>query len=268
MQKDVDNLDMSELEREVELEMEEEPINEKELDEEYDEFAELEGEEPEEEYEEPEEEFEEVEEESTGDYAERLYEISRKEYESESEVDDAVNEVLNEMERDYFFGSLKKRWKRFKRRGLGRLLRKGLKFAAGKIPALKALKNVTDAARAAMRGDLKGLIKAGLGAALRAHPAGAALSPALGALGFEAGEDNREAWNNVDNVARETYEYLLSNLNENADDPLVASRLANEAFRAGLQKVKGSGSFIKFKRKMYRVRVRQGERVLIKIDGV
>lgn len=269
MQKDVDNIDMSDLEREVELEMEEEPIEE-----EYDEFSELDeepeqeyGEEPEEEHEELEEDFEEVEE-KYSDYAERLYEISMRSHESESEVDDAVNEVLNNMERDYFFGSLKKKWKQFKKRGLGRLLQKGLKFAAGKIPALKALKNVTDAARAAMRGDLKGLVKAGLGAALRAHPAGAALSPALGALGFEAGEDNRDAWNNVDSVAREAYDYLASNLDKNADDPLVASRLANEAFRSGLQKVKGSGSFLKLKRRMYRVRVRQGERVLIKIDGV
>ena len=61
--------------------------------------------------------------EEAGDYAERFYELSEREYESELEVDEEVNGLLNEMERDFFFGGLKKR---LKKAGKG-LLKKGLK---------------------------------------------------------------------------------------------------------------------------------------------
>ncbi len=251
--------DISNLEREFEIEMEEEPGEQ--------EFEEG----PEGEFEGvPEEEFEEIGEESTSDYAARFYEISQREFESETEMDDAINEPLRRMEQEFFLGGLRKRWRQLKKRGLGRLLQKGLKFAAGKIPALQALQNATSAARAALRGDIGGLVKAGLGAALRAHPAGAALSPALGALGFEAGEDNREAWDNVVDVAREAYDHLAGNLHENADDPLEASRLANEAFQTAMREVKnGSSVPVQSHGKPYRViRVGRGERVKIIIKGV
>lgn len=79
MPEDGNDIDMSELEREVELEMEEELVEEEELEKEFEVLTELEGEEPE-------EEFEEVEE-GTKDYAERFYELSTREFESEAEVD-------------------------------------------------------------------------------------------------------------------------------------------------------------------------------------
>lgn len=260
MSKNIEDTEMSELEREFELEMEEEPTEELELEEDIETDFE----------EEPEGEFEEVEEESPGDYAARFYELSQREFESEMELDDAINEPLRQMEEEFFLGGLKKRWKQLKKRGLGRLLQKGLKFAAGKIPALQALKNATSAARAALRGDVGGLVKAGLGAAIRMHPAGAALSPALSTLGFESGEDNREAWDNVVNVVREAYDRLAGSLHENADDPLEASRLANEAFQTAIRKVKSSDSLpVRSHRKPYRViRVGKGERVKIIIEGV
>ncbi len=260
MPRNENTAEMSDLEREFEIEMEEEPGEEMEFEEE-----------PKEEFEEePGSELEKVEGESVGDYAERFYELSQREFEYETEVDDAINEPLRKMEEEFFLGGLRKRWKQLKKRGLGRLLQKGLKFAAGKIPALQALKNATSAARAALRGDIGGLVKAGLGAALRAHPAGAALSPALSALGFEAGEDNREAWDNVVDVAREAYDHLARNLHENADDPLEASKLANEAFQAAIREVKSDSSLpVQSHGKPYRmIRVGKGERVKIIIEGV
>jgi hypothetical protein len=76
--------------------------------------------------------------------------------------------------------------------------------------------------------------------ALRGMQAGTTL-PVLKALGFEAGneetEQNREAWQNFTNVCKESFDYLARNLNENADDPLEASKLASEAFSAALKKV-------------------------------
>ncbi|TVM03044.1 MAG: hypothetical protein CV087_07185 [Candidatus Brocadia sp. WS118] len=251
----LNDTDLSELEREFELEMEEEPTEELELEEDLDtEFEE-----------EPEGEFEEVEGESTGDYAERLYELSQREFESEMELDDVINEPLRQMEEEFFLGGLKKRWKQFKKRGLGRLLQKGLKFVAGKIPALQALKSATSAARAALKGDIGGLVKSGLGAALKAHPAGAALSPALSALGFEAGEDNREAWDNVVNVAREAYDRLAGSLHENADDPLEASRLATDAFQSAVKKVSAQKPYIASTGKRRIIHIRRGETIVIKV---
>jgi hypothetical protein len=84
-----------------------------------------------------------------------------------------------------------------------------------------------------LKGTLGTLAKAGL----KEVRAGGAVLPVLGALGFEAGEQNREAWQNFTNVCKESFDYLARNLNEKADDPLEASRLASEAFSTALKKV-------------------------------
>src|SRR3990172_5753841 len=117
--------------------------------------------------------------------------------------------------------------------------------------------------------DLKGLLgslaKAGLGAVV---PGGGAILPALKALGFETSEDedaNRDAWRNYVEVSREAYEYLASNLEENADDPLIASRLANEAFQTALKGASAAAPSAASPKRPYRViHVRKGDRVLIK----
>ncbi|HLB69767.1 MAG TPA: hypothetical protein VJJ51_01855 [Candidatus Methanoperedens sp.] len=247
-----DERDMSELEKEFELEMEEEPVDEKELEKEFEDLTELE--------EEPEEEFEEVEEKFPG-YAERFFELSSREFESESEVDDAVNGLLNEMERDFFFKGL---WKKVKKAGK-KLIKKGLKMAKG-LPAFQAIKGITSLARGDLKGLLGSLAKAGLGAVV---PGGGAILPALKALGFETSEDedaNRDAWRNYVEVSREAYEYLASNLEENADDPLIASRLANEAFQTALKGASAAAPSAASPKRPYRViHVRKGDRVLIKV---
>jgi hypothetical protein len=220
-----DTSDMSELERELELEMEgdEEAGVEQELDEEW-------------EAEESDEEFEDIEGESESDFAERFYELSQREFESETELDNSLNELFTEMERDLFWGKIKKGFNRLKKKGLGKLLQKGLKVAAGRFPQLKVLQGITDLAK----GDLTGMLKSAAKVALSAHPAGAVALPALKALGFESAEDperNREAWNNYVEVAREAYDNLAENFTENADNPLEASRLAGNAFQNAVKRV-------------------------------
>lgn len=250
------DIDMSELEREVELEMEEpeekereEPVEEKELEEEFGKLAEFEREEPE-------EEFEEVEEKFPG-YAERFYELSQREFESEAEVDSAVNTLLNEMERDFFFKGL---WKKVKKAGKG-LLKKGLKLAEG-LPAFQAIKGITSLARGDLKGLLGSLAKTGLGTVI---PGGGV---AMKALGFEASEDpeaNREAWENYVDFSRRAFENLARNLEVNADDPLVASRIANEAFRTALREVQAKApSTVSQKKRRRVILVRPGEHVVIK----
>jgi hypothetical protein len=258
--------DLSQLEREFELEMEEEP-GEFEFEEgdegEFEEGADQEFEE------EPYGEFEGVEQEPTRDYARRFYELGQREFESDHELDAAIDGPLNAMQQEFFLGGLRKRWRQLKKRGLGRMLQKGLSFAAGKIPALKAVQNISSAAQAALKGDMKGLIKSGLGAALRAYPGTAALSPALSALGFEAGGDNRQAWENVVTVAREANDYLVANLHEGIDDPPEASRVANEAFQAGLRSAQSAPFATGNRKRGVRViRVARGQRIKIIIEGV
>jgi hypothetical protein len=259
MVRNLEDSDLSELEREFELEMdddhegsEDSEANEdqesvEELEEDSENLREFEG-----------DELEEVQRES-GDYADRLHELSQRESESESEVDEEVNGLLDEMEREFFFGGLKKR---LKRAGRG-LLRKGLKFAAGQIPALQAFKGLTQLTRGNLKGFLASLAKAGLTSAI---PGAAAALPALKALGFDPSGDSeasREAWNNYVDVSREAYEYLAENLHENADNPLEASRLATNAFQTALKRVQSRiPPFAGTQSGSYGVRSRSGRRVI------
>jgi hypothetical protein len=232
MVRSLNDTDMSEMEREFELEMgddyetteDSEAVEDQELDEELGEESES--------LSEFDEELESVEEESGG-FADRLNELSQREYESESEVDQELNAVLNEMEQDFFFGGLKKK---LKSAGKG-LLQKGLKFAAGQIPALQAFKGLTQLSRGNLKGFLGSLAKTAITSAI---PGAAVALPALKALGFNPlgdSEANRNAWSNYVEVSREAYDHLAANLHENADNPLEASRLATNAFQTALKRV-------------------------------
>jgi len=271
-----DLVDLSELEREFELEMEGDPSLES--DSEFEdglstEFeAGLEADAA--------EEFET--DGASGPYAERFYELSQRGYESEYEMEGDVSEIVNEMEQEFFFGGL---GKRLRKAGRG-LLKKGLRYAAGKVPALQALKGLTQLARGNLKGMLGSLAKAGLASAV---PGGAVALPALKALGFEASEDpevNREAWQNYAEVSREAFEVLADSLHENADQPMEASRLASTAFQTALRNVQsrigatGTGAGLGYGRpaggtvighgspqaggRIPVIRLRRGERVIIR----
>lgn len=259
MLKDINERDMSELEKEFELEMDEEPmgkkfeespVEERELEEEFEAISELKEEEI------GEQEFEE----KPADYAERFYELSLREFESESEVDDAINKLLTEMERDFFFRGL---WRKAKKGGK-ELLRRGRRLAKG-LPAFQAVKGITQLARGNLKGLLGSLARAGLGAAVSAIPGGAAILPALRAIGLEITEEperNREAWDSYVSLCREAFDYLANNLNEKADNPVEASRLATEAFQSALRKVSTRRSIGAMRRRS-RIRVRKGDVVVI-----
>lgn len=171
------------------------------------------------------------------DYGERFYELSQREFESESEIDEAVNEILDDMENEFFFGGLLDKAKNAAKK----LAKKGMDLAkkAGiNLPSLDALKSMLGPLSGILKGNLGALIKPALKAALSAHPAGAALLPALKGFGFETGEDGsdqRETWNRYASVAREAFENLAQTINENADNPLEASRLATNAFQKAVR---------------------------------
>jgi len=234
MMKDVNDADLSELEREFELEMDDSEFeyegssDEESGDEEYgdQEYGDQE-------YEEDQmQEFEGSDEEGS-DYAERFHELSQMEFESESELDQEMDGLLSEMEQEYFFGGVGK-FLKSKAKGL---VKKGLKYAAGRFPALKVLQSMTHLSRLNLKGLLKTFGKSFLEKALAATPQGAIALTALKALGHEATEDtevDREVWDNYVQVCKEAYEHLADNQNENADQPLEASRLATNAFQTAL----------------------------------
>lgn len=260
--------DMSELEREFELEMEGDE-GESTPDEELESDWEAERANDEEADEESDEEWE-SESVEAGDYAQRFYELSQREFESESELDDDVRGLVNEMERDFFWKGWKKRLKRVG----GRLLKRGLGQLAGRLSGFKGLQALTQAARGALKGNLGGLAKTALTAALSAHPAGAAALPALKALGFEATEDserNREGWENYVEVAREAFDHLGRNFDERAVDPLEASRMASTALQTGLRKVQAKvasagGGRPSSRRRRRVIRARKGDKIVILVD--
>ena len=150
---------LSEFEREFEMEFETDTLNhENEF-----EFENLQEFENEDEFEnvhefENEDEFEFQDENS---YESRLYEALNSNYESELEFENSLNEVLHEMEKDYFWGSLKK-WVK-KKGGIKGLLAKYGK----KLPIVSAANALSSVARGDLRGAVKsiagnGLLKTGL----------------------------------------------------------------------------------------------------------
>lgn len=211
---------------------------------------------------------------SDAGYAERFFELSQREFESEAEIDQAFNEILNEIDEEFFLGGVlgkaKKMAKKLAQKGTALAKKAGIK-----LPAIEALKSMLGPAAGILKGNLGSLIKPALKAALSAHPAGMAALPALKALGFESSEDmgeNREAWDNYVAVAQEAFEHLAANVNENIDNPLEASRLATNAFQAGLKKVKSRKGFLQQKGragnlrkgKVRRIYIAPGEILVIK----
>jgi len=172
------------------------------------------------------------------EYVERFLEIASRQYESESEVDQVLNETLDGIAQERLFGGIAKRFRKWgaklaKNKTLMALAKKGLAAASGQFPALKA-------ALSLVKGDLQSTI-ANLGkqAIAAAIPGGGAALGALNSLGFTQSdnpEDNREAWENYVQLSNEAFEHLANNITPTADQPLEASRLASNAYQHALKR--------------------------------
>jgi hypothetical protein len=197
------------------------------------------------------------------DLAQRFFELSQRQFESESEVDSAVNGLLNEVERQFFY-------KRWKKKLMGKLAKFGGKFVKG-LPAFQGIKAVTQLARGDLKGSLGALAKSGLASAI---PGGSAVLPALKSLGvFEPTEDSEsdiDSWRNYVQVAKEAYEQLANNLNEKSvKNPVAASQQATQAFQSAVSKhtmIPNAGMRYP-RRKAYTFRVRRGDDFTIHIKG-
>jgi hypothetical protein len=260
----------SELEREFELDMGE--VSEFEIDADEESEADVEGEAADDEFEaeDLQDEFEADlgNSEFDGDYAERLYEISQREFEGPEEAAEAFDGVLNEMYENFLgLGKVKNY---LKKKGK-KLLKAGLKTGLGvlsKHPAFGLVKNVLAGK------NLTQILTSLAQTAAAGTPIGATLMPALKTLGFPGATpaEQKEAWNNFVEVAREAYVDLADNLSEAADQPFEATQVATQSLKRGLQRVvarrrSGAGRNGAERDRTIRIRVRPGQRIRLVIIG-
>lgn len=174
------------------------------------------------------------------EFVERFMEIASREFEAEYELDQAMNEVLDDVAQEYLFGNILKKARRFgqglmKNKVLGSLVRKGLSVASGQLPALKAAMQL---AKGNLQGALLNMGKQFVGTAI---PGGSVALGALSALGGGGSASEREVWQNYTQLARDAFEHLGDNVNEMADQPVEASRLAANAFQHAVRRAQGRG---------------------------
>jgi hypothetical protein len=197
-------------------------------------------------------------------FGERLHELSLREFESPQELDREIGDILHEMEQEFFFGKIGKLVK-----SAGKsLIKKGIAYAKKRVPLVGVIDGVTALARGNLTGALKGFAKTAMGA-LSAHPAFAAVMPALNALGFAPGGSpgtNKAAWGKFAQLGKDAYGQLAAGLTENADQPAEAARVAGRAYELALRGVKANGQ-ARTSGNGKRTRVihlRPGERLVIK----
>lgn len=205
------------------------------------------------------------------EFVERLLEIGSRNFESPYEADAAMSEVLDDIEREYFFGKLKRGLKSLTRNKLLRsLAKKGLSIGVNKF--FPGLKGALQLARGNVKGALMNFGRQALGSVV---PGGGAALDAVKSLGLqsEGMEPERETWENYVNLSREAYEHLAENLTPKADQPAEAMRLANNAVQHAIAKaqVRTSGGRRpgprRHRGRVARLRVAPGERIKLIIVG-
>lgn len=197
------------------------------------------------------------------EYATRLYEMSQREFESDTDRDEEIEALLSEMEREYFLGGLVKKIAS----GAGSALKKAASTVARSVPGAQALKSVTQLASSALKG---GMLKPLAQAALSFVPGGSMVLPALDALGFGAASAAPQAgagafggfsdlmggfgsplggapadmskWMNLASLFQNAFGQLAARTEGEVSDPTQAMRLATESFQAALRDVRGGSS--------------------------
>jgi hypothetical protein len=207
------------------------------------------------------------------EFVERFMEIGTRQFESSYEVDEAMGEVLDDIEREYFFGAIKRGLKKLsKNKLLKSLAKKGLTMGVNKF--FPGLKGALQLARGNVKGALLNFGKQALGSVV---PGGGAMVDAVQSIGLNSGggeAQERETWENYVNLSREAYEHLAENLTPKADQPAEAIRLANNAVQHAIAKAQvravgsqGSGTRRRQSGRVARLRVSPGQRIKLIIVG-
>lgn len=138
-------------------------------------------------------------------YEDRLYNVLNGDHESELAFEQELNEVLHEMEKDYFWKGLKRKWNRFKK---GKVFA-ALKKVADATPIGSTIKQYT----ALARGDIKGFAKNLAGQALSAMGPGGGMAKQLLNLETPVANGNlRNSARYIHDATRNAYGNLLNQL--------------------------------------------------------
>lgn len=125
--------------------------------------------------------------------AQRFYEISQEARSTQFEHSPQFDDAIQEIERQFFFGKLKRKFKKFAKKFGKKLLKKGfslLKKAVGG-PLSSALSVASNALRGNLKGALGGLIKSAAGALI---PGGPLVTAALGMEASQLSGSGKEYW--------------------------------------------------------------------------
>jgi hypothetical protein len=240
---------------------------------------------------------------SESPFPEQFYELSQEAFESPGEIDNRVNEIMDQMERQYFFGKALK-WA--KKKGLRKVFSIAKKYAKN-LPAFKGIEAITQLARGNLKGALTSAAKAAISGAVPGGSIGLQVLDSLGGGSSsqsaaseysrqdsefpDSSESNLEKWKNFVSVSEVAFENLFDNFNESAvKDPVTANKLANQALQsavsqtaakaqsgqAGTARSKGTqyyrsgriGTLGNTNKRKYKLRVRKGDNIVIRIKGL
>ncbi len=172
-------------------------------------------------------------------YTNRLYELVDRGFESSSEVDNVVNEVVRQMEVQYFWKNWKKKLKKLAKSKLGNVVMGAIKQ---NIPGFKALKLATQIVRNPSAANFKNLLKQSVLSVLLALFQVVRLElnflKNLGGIPGQGAEKNREALENAVRVVKDGYETLSENIGDQILDPVEAAKFASKSFEIAYEKNK------------------------------
>jgi hypothetical protein len=187
-------------------------------------------------------------------YTSKLQAVLGGNHESELEFDQELNTVLHEMEKDYFWGGLKKKFNKFKKSGIFSTLKK----IANKTPLGDAIKQYT----ALARGDIKGMLKGLAGQALTTMvPGGAAAKQLLNLELPVSSSDPRKNAQVINKVAKNAFSNLVQQLVPiNSPSQLTRIKhMGKSSFNRAWQQVNSRSIATR------RITLRRGDKLIIKV---
>lgn len=170
-------------------------------------------------------------------FAEQIYKLSQENFKSSNELNFRIDQIMNEIERQYFFGKL---IKKFKKTALKKLIKLSKKFIRG-LPVYRGIDTITQLSRGNLKGALTSVVKARLSSLV---PGGPVSIPVLNGLNTNSElpnsvQNNLKVWRNFVNMSEYAYENLIDNFKDNAIiDPISANKIANKSFQNSIMRTK------------------------------
>lgn len=187
-------------------------------------------------------------------HEDRLYQVLNNDHESELEFDQELNEVLHEMEKDYFWKGLKSKWNKFKK---GKVFA-ALKKVADATPIGSTIKQYT----ALARGDIKGFAKNLVGQALSAMGPGGGMAKQLLNLETPVANGNlRNSARYIHQATRNAYGNLVNQLTSTVGNPAMAKDFGKMAVQQAL-----NGARTKSGGRKHRITIGKNDVLIVRVQ--